>query len=246
MINFNKDSHIHTFFSNDADPSATFERYIVQAQALGLTELTFTDHVDFDAKHPLFYDMIDYERYIKEFNKVKQSSPIKINLGVEIGYQSHTVKETNQFLKKYNFDFVILSIHYIEQKDLYTKEYFLNKTKEEAYQIYFETCLEAINNTDNFNVFGHLDYISRYSPFDDYEYDLYKDIIDNILNALINKNKGIEINTSGYFNEGRCYPKIEVINRFIELGGTIITIGSDSHKVEQLGRNFNVIKDIFI
>ncbi|QMS84787.1 histidinol-phosphatase HisJ family protein [Candidatus Xianfuyuplasma coldseepsis] len=238
MIPRNHDYHIHTNYSPDADQEATFEAYINQAQALGLTKLTFTDHVDIDAVHPLFHTPIDYNAYLKEFNTVKQTSPIDIQLGVEIGYQSHVVEEINTFLSKYPFTHVILSIHYLEQKDLYTQEYFIGKTKRQAYQTYFETCLDAIESIDQFDVFGHLDYITRYSPYGDYDYEEYKDIIDRILQALIRKNKGLEINTSGIANEQRTYPKQEVLDRFIELGGTTLVYGSDAHKISELGRFF--------
>lgn len=242
MIVFNKDSHIHTNYSADADQDATFDAYIKRAEELGLTELTFTDHVDIDAVHPLFHKQIDYDRYLEDFRQVRASSPIPINLGVEIGYQSHVVDEINSFLEKYPFDFVILSIHYLEKKDLYTQEYFKGKTKEEAYQIYFETLLDAVETIDNFDVVGHLDYIPRYSPFDDYEYKDYQDIIDQILQTIIAKGKGIELNASGYVTEGRVYPKVEVVKRYIELGGTNITLGSDAHRVSELARYFNNIK----
>jgi len=235
MIYLNQDYHIHTNFSPDADQNATFEKYIAAATTKGITQIAFTDHVDFDAQHALFNIPIDYDQYIAAFNKAKKDAPIDIKLGVEIGYQSHTVKLNNDFLEKYPFEFVILSIHYLEKKDLYTGEYFQGKTKEEAYNIYFQTCLEAIENTPNFTVFGHLDYISRYSPFGDFEYQDYQEIIDKVLTALISRNKGIEINTSGYKHEGRTYPSKSIINRYKELGGTIVSYGSDSHTITELG-----------
>ncbi|MCF7924931.1 MAG: histidinol-phosphatase HisJ family protein [Candidatus Izimaplasma sp.] len=245
MIDFKKDNHIHTHFSPDADPAATFEGYIVEAQKKGLDEITFTDHVDFDAKHPLFHEMIDYDAYVIAFEKVKKASPIPIRLGVEIGYQAHMKNEINQFIEQYPFDFVILSIHYLEEKDLYTQEYFLNKTKQEAYNIYFDTVLDAIKNISQFDVFGHLDYITRYSPFGDYNYNDYKAKIDLILKTLIKRNKGIEINTSGYQKEKRPYPKEVIIKRYLELGGNHVTLGSDSHNMGKLGCCFDKIKPLF-
>lgn len=242
MISWNKDSHIHTHYSPDADKNATFDAYIKQAQELGLSELTFTDHVDIDAVHPLFHTPIDYDAYLTDFQNVQASSPVPIKLGVEIGYQSHVVNEINLFLTKYPFTFVILSVHYLEKKDLYTQEYFTGKTKQEAYQIYFETVLDAVNTIDDFDVIGHLDYIPRYSPFGDYEYEEYKDIIDQILHTIIAKKKGIELNASGYQTEGRFYPKLEVVKRYLELGGTNITFGSDAHRPEELGRHFNDVE----
>lgn len=245
MIDYTKDNHIHTFYSPDADPKATFQSCIEQAVKLGLTEITFTDHVDFDAAHPLFHDMIDYEKYIEEFNIVKKESPIPIRLGVEIGYQEHMKDEINKFLETYDFEYVILSVHYIERKDLYTGEYFLNKSKKEAYSIYFETCIKAVIDIPGFDAFGHLDYITRYSQMGDYSYEEYSDLIDVLLKSIVLKNKGIEINTSGVISENRVYPKYEVVNRFVELGGQNIYLGSDSHDVKSLKRSFEEIKLLF-
>ncbi|MEC9485323.1 MAG: histidinol-phosphatase HisJ family protein [Candidatus Izemoplasma sp.] len=245
MIHFTKDSHIHTHYSPDADQEATFSKYIKAAEKIGLSEITFTDHVDFDAKHPLFYDMIDYDNYINAFNQAKKEAKIRVRLGVEIGYQSHMAKTINAFIKTYPFEFVILSIHYVEQKDLYTQEYFESKTKQKAYQMYFDTVLDAINNIEQFDVIGHLDYITRYSPFGDYDYPIYKKQIDYILKALIERKKGIEINTSGLIKENRPYPKISVIKRFIELGGQTITLGSDSHQISELARGFDHINTLY-
>ncbi len=237
-----KDTHLHTHYSKDASHDATFEAYIKKALALGLTSLTFTDHPDIDPAHPLFKIPIDFDSYIKDFNRVKKTSPIPIYLGVEVGYQRHVKKEIQAFIKRYPFEHVILSVHYLEKKDLYTKEFFKGKTKEEAYDIYFNTCLEAIETIDDFTTFGHLDYIPRYAPYDDYDYVIHKEIIDKILNALIKKDKALEINTSGFITENRQYPKDEVILRYIELGGKKFTYGSDAHDVKDLGRYFKDIK----
>ncbi|MCF7926719.1 MAG: histidinol-phosphatase HisJ family protein [Candidatus Izimaplasma sp.] len=238
-INTKVDTHVHTNYSPDADEDATFSSYITQAKKMGLTELIFTDHVDFDAAHPLFKTPINYDTYIKEFNSLKNASDFPIKLGVEIGYQSHVKEEIKSFLTNYNFEYVILSIHYLEKKDLYTQEYFTGKTKKESYTRYFKTCLEAVQEISNFDTFGHLDYLVRYSPFGDYEYREYKKLIDQILRELIKKNKALEINTSGLRHNERCYPKKEVINRFIELGGKKITLGSDSHHPSELATAFN-------
>lgn len=244
MIDYTKDNHIHTYYSPDADPKATFEAYIQQAIQLGLTEITFTDHVDFDAAHPLFHNMIQYEAYIEEFNAVKQNALIPIHLGVEIGYQEHMKDTINQFLETYSFDYVILSIHYIDKKDLYTGEFFQQKTKEEAYTKYFETCINAVLDIPYFDAFGHLDYITRYSQMGDYEYQEYRELIDELLQSIISQNKGIEINTSGLSYENRLYPKPAIINRFLELGGTKIYMGSDAHNVQSLGRSFDEVKQL--
>lgn len=231
----NKDYHVHTNYSKDASIEATFQNYIEEAKKKGIETIAFTDHHDIDPAHPLFATPIDYDIYIKDFNKVRDATKFNMILGVEVGYQSHTIKELDEFLDKYPFEYVIMSVHYIEKKDLYTKEFFEGKTKFEAYQIYFETCLAAIQSTNKFDTFGHMDYITRYSPFGDYDYINHKVIIDQILKELIKKGKNLEINTSGYKTENRQYPKKEVVRRYIELGGDKLVYGSDAHCVKELG-----------
>ena len=235
------DHHIHTHYSKDADPKATFASYIQKAKALGLKSITFTDHHDIDPAHPLFKVPIDYDTYIKDFESIPKEDVINFRLGVEIGYQKHVVQEIKDFINKYPFEYIILSVHYIEKKDLYTGEYFKGKTQYDAYHIYFETCLEAIHSGIPFDTFGHLDYIPRYAPYGDYDYASHKDIIDRILDELIKQNKYLEINTSGFLTEQRMYPKFDVIKRFIELGGKKLIVGSDAHNVDALGQFF---KDI--
>jgi histidinol-phosphatase (PHP family) len=245
-MTFIKDSHMHTNYSPDADPTATFQDYVDEARRKGIKHLVFTDHVDLDAGHPTFQiPPIDYEAYIDAFNKVRDNTKdITMTLGVEMGYQTHMKKEINAFLARYPFEFVILSIHYVNKQDLYTHEFYDDKTIKEAHTMYFEACLDAIESVDTFNVFGHLDYFTRYIDEKTYDMSDYQPLIDKILKALIKKNKGIEINTSGFRYEDRIYPKLDLVNRFIELGGTIITIGSDAHTKKDLASNFNKVYNL--
>lgn len=238
-LNKKKDAHVHTNFSPDADPNATFNAYIEEANNKGIEEIIFTDHFDLDPAHPLFETPIDYELYFKDYNNRKKVNGVTTKVGIEIGYQSHTIDDTMVLLKNYPFEYVILSVHYIDKLDLYTKEFFEGKSKFEAYRRYFEVCLEAIKNTPIFDAFGHLDYIPRYSELGDFEYEDYKDLIDLILIELVNRNKVLEINTSGYVSNKRPYPSKVIVDRFLELGGQKINIGSDSHKVSELARYFD-------
>ena len=242
MIQKTVDAHIHTKYSPDADKTATFNSYILKAKELGISKITFTDHLDLDPAHPLFAKPINYDDYFEDYNERINIKEVQTRVGIEIGYQPHTITQTMDLINKYPFEYVILSIHYIDKQDLYTKEFFQGKTKEEAYARYFDVCLEAILHTPRFDAFGHLDYIPRYSDLGDYDYDTHKEIIDQILNALIEKNKYLEINTSGFVTNNRAYPSNRVIARYLELGGTKLILGSDAHRVSELGRYFGDIK----
>ena len=237
------DHHLHTQFSPDADPQATMEKYIEEAKRLGISGLVYTDHLDLDTPVELFQKTIEYDSYYQKYLSVKEKIDLPIRLGIEIGYQPHLNKSLEEFLQSVPFDFVICSMHLTDCLDYYNGDFFIGKTQDEAYLRYFESVLEAVKNYHNYDVFGHLDYIIRYGDFDvkDYSIEKYQPIIKKILKEIIKHQKGIEINTSGLrYGLNTTHPKFEVIKWFKELGGEIITLGSDAHKVNDLAKDFDV------
>jgi len=104
------------------------------------------------------------------------------------------------YCKKYDFDIVIGSIHVVDKTDLHNGDFCRNKSKNEAYLRYLEAVLECINLFDNFDILGHIDLIRRYGCYDDktLKLDDFKDRVDAILKALVEKGKGLEVNTSGF------------------------------------------------
>ncbi len=239
---FYADYHVHTSFSSDSD--APMEKIVEHAIKIGLKELAFTDHVDYDYADPELTFMIDYDKYMDAFSKVEKKYGDKINLllGVEIGLQTHIKQKVSDLERKYPFDFIIGSIHTADRLDLYNGDFFEGKTQKISYLRYFENLLENIKLFDEFDVVGHLDYIIRYGNFETKKlsyYD-YTDIIDTILKILIKKDKGIELNTSGYrYNLNQTHPQKSILKRYKELGGNIITVGSDSHTVKGLCSHFD-------
>lgn len=224
------DYHTHTSFSSDSQ--APMEDMILSAIDKGLDEMAITDHVDFDDR----YDYTDYNRYIPYFNELKEkyADKIKLCLGVEVGVDNYFKDKVNAFTKSFDFDFIIGSSHAVTGKDLYfdREDFFAGKTKQTAYNQYFSELLKNIELCEDFCVYGHLDFVSRYGIYEDnsLKYADYKDIIDEVLRTLINKGKGIEINTSGFrYGIADAYPQLDIVKRYKQLGGEIITVGSDSH-----------------
>lgn len=238
------DYHMHTHFSGDSE--ANPREHILQAIQMNLDEICFTDHKDFD--YPIDSFDLDVERYYQEIKQLQEEfrDQIMIKWGIEIGLDLDHVDEINALIDKYPFDFVIGSIHVIHHTEFYYGEFFKNKTKEQAHQQFFEETLKCVQTFDCFNVLGHLDYIVRYGPYEDktVDHEKYQDIIDEILKTLISKNKGIEVNTSGYRDLKTCgFPNFEQVKRYYELGGRIITIGTDSHASDRVGEHcFEVAK----
>lgn len=246
------DYHVHSDFSSDG--KATMEQMIEQAISLGLKKLCFTDHMDYD--YPPVSSltfMFDIDAYMKKLAQIKQKyqGSIEILTGMELGLQPHLTNRLNDLISKYAFDFIIGSSHVVDNTDPYYPAYWEDKTEEEGIYRYFQSIIDNCNAFDSFNVYGHIDYIVRYTPtrkagtYIEYDYNKYADILDELLKNLLARGKGIEINTAAYkYGLGHPHPKTEIIKRYRELGGEIITIGSDAHSPEHLCYNFDAIPEL--
>lgn len=241
------DSHVHSNFSGDCEMDA--EIAINKSLEIGLEGLSFTDHLDYD--YPDYDDvfLIDFEKYSDYFDslKLKYKNKIKVSKGIEIGLQPHVIDDTLKVVNAYNFDFVIYSIHVVDKLDLHNGDFCKNKTKAEAYSRYFQVLVDTLSLYDNFDVIGHLDLIRRYGCYDNrtISYNDFIDILDTLLTKVISMGKGIEINASGFrYNLNSPMPDFEIVKRYKELGGEIITTGSDAHTVEYVGYKFNYLKEL--
>lgn len=241
------DYHNHTDFSADCDTPA--ELMIEKAIDLGLSYLCMTDHMDPDMQFPGLDFTFDLDEYFAKHQELKKRYQDKITLltGIELGLQPHIGDDLRNIVNAGTYDFIIGSIHVVDHVDPYFKEYWEGKTEYQGTYRYFENVLESLAAFDDFDVFGHLDYVVRYGPTQDknYSYYQYKEIIDEILKILISKNIGLELNTAGLkYGLSFAHPQVEVLKRYRELGGEIITVGSDGHKPEHLAYDFHKVPDI--
>ena len=245
------DTHMHTAFSTDSETSP--ESMIKASIELGLGGICITDHMDYDypKEHPEDEPefILDTPVYFPTIQKLGQQykDKIKVLTGIELGLQPHLAAKHQELISRYDFDFVIGSSHVIHGKDPYYSRFFEGKTEQQAYQEYFESILENLAVFDNFDVYGHIDYVVRYGPNRNlkYSYQKYADVIDAILEKLIDIGKGIEINTGGFkYGLGHPNPTEDIIKRYHELGGEIITIGADAHKPEHVAFDFAKVPDI--
>lgn len=248
------DFHLHTSFSGDSD--TPMEEMILKGIELGLTEMCFTEHNDFDypvteRDVPGMWE-VNADSYLYDFLKLREKYAGKIALlfGVELGLQPHLSKRNAAFAKAHDYDFIIGSSHLCHGQDPYYPSFYEGRPQEAAYLEYFESILENLNVYGNFDVYGHLDYVVRYGPTKDqgYAYENYRDIFDAILKKLIGMEKGIEINT-GALPKGLREPNpcAGILKRYRELGGEIVTVGSDAHEPKLIAYAFDraaeIIKD---
>lgn len=240
------DYHVHSDFSSDG--KASMEQMVEQAIRLGLTRLCFTDHMDYDYPQQMSgYDfMFNIEVYRKKLSEIKEKyrSRIEILTGIELGLQPHIADRMSMLTDRCPFDFIIGSTHVADHMDPYYPQYWAGRTKEEGIETFYRTIVENCKVYQGFHVCGHIDYIVRYAPdtkpcYKEYSYERYSDVLDEILKVLLSYGKGIELNTAGYkYGLGHPHPKKEILKRYRELGGEIITIGSDAHRPEHLGNDF--------
>ena len=161
--------------------------------------------------------------------------------------QPHLGSYYEEFVKKYPFDFVIGSVHSAERTDIAQKKVFAGRTDGEAYRIIFQEMLEDVKAFSGFDVFGHVDYVARYGreKEKEYSYQRYADEIDAILRLLIDKGCGIELNMSGIkYGLPFAHPHTDVLKRYRELGGELITVGADGHRPDHIAYDFHKVKDI--
>lgn len=244
------DQHMHCNFSGDSD--ALPEDMIKAGIAHGLSGICFTDHLDYDYPEEPNIFLLDFDNYFKALSDLRKKyvDKISVNIGIELGLQPQAAGQNLAVAEKYPFDFIIGSSHVVNHMDPYYPEFFAERNEDEAYMEYFESVLENINSGVDFDVYGHIDYVVRYGPNKNafYTYEKFKDIIDEILTQLISKGKGIEVNTGGFkYGLGHPNPTEDIIRRYRELGGKIITMGADAHVPEyvayEFGKTAQIIKN---
>lgn len=245
------DFHMHSNFSGDSD--APMEAMIHKSIELGLTHMCFTEHQDLDFpicdEVPAGKFEVNADAYLYDLLKYRDKYKDKINIlfGVELGLQPHIARENAIFAKAHDYDFIIGSSHICNKKDPYFPAFYEGRSEEEAYCEYFQSIIDNIKKFQNFDVYGHLDYVVRYGPNKDadYTYTKYQDLLDKILELLIDNGKGIEINTGGVVKGLKeLHPCTDIIKHYKDLGGEIITIGSDAHKPEDIYRHFNRAEEV--
>lgn len=237
------DYHLHSQFS--ADSEMTMDQLCQAAIDRELDEIAITDHHDIDYKDDTIEFLINKKEYLAEIEKMQQkySGQLKIKKGIEMGLQNHIFEECEQYLAD-DFDFVIGSFHTAEKADLYNGDFFENYRQWEAYIQYLKTVLDVVQKYDHYSVIGHLDIIRRYGDFDHQpglmENDQAAELIRKILKTIIAKDKGLEVNTSGYrIDNQNPLPSFDILKLYYQLGGKILTIGSDSHNTETIANKFN-------
>ena len=230
------DCHLHTAVSYDGEDTA--EEMVQAAVKAGLQAICFTDHLDYDPLAAVQTMNFDTRLYNDTYDHLHHPK-LQILRGMEFGMLPDNRDQFKEDLKRRHFDYVIGSVHFIEGLDIYYKTYWENKTMDDAERIFLEHTLQCVQVHDDFDVLGHLTYICKLeqNPTNrPVSYEIYREIVDEILQILVQKGKGLELNTSGMDRCGVFLPTREYLYRFKQLGGEIVTVGSDAHNAARVGQ----------
>ncbi|MBP5578078.1 MAG: histidinol-phosphatase HisJ family protein [Ruminococcus sp.] len=250
------DCHTHTQFSVDSE--ADINECVRRAAELELAAYAITDHCECNAWYgrehyseaeqqvrESFDYASDFERSVSAVTAMKEKYAGKLNLicGVELGQILHDTDAAKTVNADKRVDFIIGSVHQVlGEQDFYFIDY-EKLTMDEIYDLlerYFREVYD-LSRTDLFDVVGHITYCLRYMKQRHgicADISRFDDMIGETFRNLAQNGKGIEINTSGLRQGfGDCFPNLKYVKLFRDLGGEIITIGSDSHTVEDIAAN---------
>ena len=236
-----RDYHIHTNFSMDSN--AEMAAVCETAISRGLSEIAFTDHADFGPDDtPHGFNSVKYLAEIERC-RVVYGDRLTIRAGVEMGEPHIFAQEAAAVLDAGDFDFVLGSAHYADGMQAAWHAAFFEQPLCQAYEAYFRQVVGLAAEGD-FDVLGHLDLVKRGAREFGKAYDgpePYADMIRTALRSIVERGKGIEINTSPLRRgQSEPCPTLEVLRWYRELGGEILTLGSDAHRPEDVASDFDV------
>ena len=241
------DYHLHSYFSGDSKTPT--EAMVKEGVARGLSLLCLTEHLDLDYPYSDTKFDLDTEAYFQEMRQLQDAyrDQLEIRVGAELGLQPHLGDAYRSWLSDRSFDFLIGSTHLVDRLDPYYPDFWASFDASSGIARYLDVTLQNIRAFDDFDVYGHIDYIVRYIPQGErvFSYKRHAEQVDAILRLLIEKGKGIEINTGGY-KAGLSEPNPchDVLRRYRELGGEIITMGSDAHTTEYVAYRFEDAREV--
>ena len=251
------DYHIHSICSDDGHN--TMLEMALASYEHGVRRLCFTDHCDIDEFMTGIPDPNCFSKRDKMLSMYKETivaapDDMKIQLGLELGEGNHDPERAQRIAASEELDFVLGSIHNLKGKpDFYGTEYHSDDYSQSLTDNYIEELIE-LSKVDCFDVMAHIGYPSRYIKKGGVKVEIstrtYGEMLKVLLKNLIERGKGIEINCSGFRTPpgGGPLPTPDILRLYKELGGEIITVGSDAHKVNNAGigltEGFDILRDL--
>ena len=241
---FLADYHMHSSASFDAED--TMAAMALASVARGMTHICFTDHIDLDYYETGEFDEKYWDKWpeiLKQYDASRRICPpdLDMRLGIELSVPHHYTEIAEECAAHEDLDFIIGSIHNNRHTpDFYGLKYESREHCVSLLREYFTGHME-LAKYDFFDVVAHIGYTRRYMLQAGYDIRIdtktFGDELEALFKLLIERGRGIEVNCSGFRHPGIAgpIPSFDVIKLYRELGGEIITVGSDAHRVEDAG-----------
>jgi histidinol-phosphatase (PHP family) len=239
------DYQVHSVRSHDGH--ASILEQCERGIQIGLDEIGFSEHKDFDPVDPVV-DYFDYDAYMGEIDTARQrfGRALRIRAGVEIDYQAWFEDKIGSYLDKHPFDFVIGSVHYVDREMIMTPEYNRSRGVQRAYGDYFDAVRDSVQ-TGLIDILGHLEYANRrgIAAWGAYDPEPYRATLEALFHQMIPRQVALEINTAGlHQNIGTTYPCEQTVALYAACGGSLLSLGSDAHYPDQLGHAYSTAAQI--
>jgi histidinol-phosphatase (PHP family) len=236
------DYHLHTHHSFDCKiPMAEMCAAAIDA---GISEIAFSDHFN---NHLLDIDLgyYDPERYFTDIERCRMQFPnLTIRTAVEVGEPHRWQRKLQPVLERYPYDVVLGSLHWVGNNNMFNVDYFRGNPPQVAFGVYF-TELARMAAHGGFNILAHVDLPKRVG-FDIYgAFDIrpFEDTIRAAWRACIDNGIALELNTKGLRSAAaEIHPAQEALRWYVEMGGHLLTFGSDAHRADNIGSGFEVAR----
>ena len=245
MLPIPHDYHLHTEFSIDSD--TPMEDQCRRAIELGIPEICITEHADFVHidEGVNYYDPVGFMHEIERCRELFEDQ-LRLKAGVEIGEWHRFPGQAATLADQHPYDFIIGSLHWVDDQLVLDPSYFTGRDERDAYERYFSELLLMVQH-GGFDVIGHLDCPKRagFDVYGGFHTEQFEGSMREVLRAAIERGIGIELNTGTARRRiGRFSPELEVLRWYREMGGEIITVGSDAHTTKSLGYRFDDAREM--
>ena len=232
------DYHIHSTLSNDG--RADLVSMVRACRAAGLSKVCFTEHIDIGIAGSDW--TVDMDAYAGKIAEARAAFPdMKILMGLELGDTTASRERVLQESSRMQLDFKLLSRHLVDGKDPYDAQYFAGRTREMAARAYLEAIYRSVTLFPDYDALAHMGYVFKFvdpKKCPPLRYDDAPDLIDAVLRVLVQNGKALEYNTSRFDVFADGMPGRDVLARYRELGGELVTVGSDAHEEARTAKGF--------
>lgn len=251
------DIHTHSTFSYDGVDE--LKDMLDAAQKEGVDFYGVSEHFDYDVCKQAQKECpqtIDEEAYFHAARHLQEdyAGVVNVLIGAEFGYTENKTAHADyaKVCQKYRPDFIVNSVHTYQGVDYYFQKPYYDVTengerklraKQEVYKAYLSTVRNSLEAPYPYDIVGHIGYAARYAPYQDkeMEYEAFAKEFDEILRAIIKKDKILEVNAASRELKGESVPPRRVLERYYELGGKKISYASDAHQTKSIIRKREAI-----